>query len=171
MILSHAAAANLYREKYQASQEGIVGITVQTFWMVPKYPTTSCRKAALTALDFFFGWIIHPMTYGDYPETMRDLVGDRLPKFTVADMKMVKGSLDFVGVNYYTARFAEEATASGCDIDLSYTTDSHANLTTERNGIPIGEQVLYPIALLWYATKTSIISGYNLIIIKLFAPG
>uniref|UniRef100_A0A2P2LKK4 Beta-glucosidase 17-like n=1 Tax=Rhizophora mucronata TaxID=61149 RepID=A0A2P2LKK4_RHIMU len=71
---------------------------------------------------------------------MRDLVGDRLPKFTVADMKMVKGSLDFVGVNYYTARFAEEATASGCDIDLSYTTDSHANLTTERNGIPIGEQ-------------------------------
>ncbi|XP_057989973.1 beta-glucosidase 17-like isoform X1 [Hevea brasiliensis] len=138
IILSHATAVNLYREKYKPSQKGKVGITVSVRWMVPKYPTVSCIKAASRALDFSFGWVVHPMVYGDYPETMRYLVGTRLPNFTEAQAKMVKGSLDFVGVNYYTARYAEKVT-SYSSMYLSYTTDSRVNLTTEKNGIPIGE--------------------------------
>ncbi|XP_037496901.1 beta-glucosidase 17 isoform X2 [Jatropha curcas] len=139
MILSHAAAVKLYREKYQASQKGKLGITVSVRWMVPKYPTVSCRKAASTALDFSFGWVVHPLVYGEYPESMRDLVGTRLPNFTEEETEMVKGYFDFVGINYYTARYAEEAT-SYSSIYLSYTTDSRVNLTTEKNGIPIGPQ-------------------------------
>ncbi|KAJ0095387.1 hypothetical protein Patl1_17268 [Pistacia atlantica] len=56
LILSHATAANLYRHKYQASQNGIIGVTVDTIWEVPKYQTISDRKAALRALDFYIGW-------------------------------------------------------------------------------------------------------------------
>ncbi|XP_031274812.1 beta-glucosidase 17-like [Pistacia vera] len=82
LILSHATAANLYRHKYQASQNGIIGVTVDTIWEVPKYQTISDRKAALRALDFYIGWILHPMTFGDYPMTMRYLVGNPLPNFT-----------------------------------------------------------------------------------------
>ena len=40
----------------QASQMGEIGITVSTFWMVPKYQTIASSKAASRALDFAFGW-------------------------------------------------------------------------------------------------------------------
>lgn len=36
---------------------------------------------------------------------MQNIVGDRLPKFTPEEVKMVKGSMDFVGINQYTAYY------------------------------------------------------------------
>ncbi|KAG8650095.1 hypothetical protein MANES_07G001500v8 [Manihot esculenta] len=139
LILCHAAAVKLYREKYQASQGGVIGITVFTAWMVPKYDNVASMKAASRARDFLIGWIMHPITYGDYPATMRYLVGNRLPKFTEPQAKMVAGSFDFIGVNYYTASYTEDLT-SYSSVNISYITDRRVNFTTEKNGIPIGEQ-------------------------------
>ncbi|XP_031274813.1 beta-glucosidase 17-like [Pistacia vera] len=136
-ILSHATAANLYRHKYQASQMGKIGLAVSTMWFVPKDQTISSRKAAHRALEFYVDWIVHPLVFGDYPKTMRYLVGNRLPNFTAQQSILVKGSLDFLGVNYYTANYAEDSNTS--TILLSYTTDSHVNCSGEKNGIPIGQ--------------------------------
>ncbi|WRX17621.1 Glycoside hydrolase family 1 - like 9 [Theobroma cacao] len=36
---------------------------------------------------------------------MQEIVGNRLPKFTKEEVKMVKGSIDFVGINQYTAYY------------------------------------------------------------------
>ncbi|XP_062145474.1 beta-glucosidase 17-like [Alnus glutinosa] len=152
ILLSHATAVKLYREKYQASQKGNISIIVASYWMVPKFQTVASRKAALRALDFMFGWYVHPVTFGDYPETMRALVGNRLPTFTTSQSNMLKGSYDFLGVNYYTARYAEDST-SFSSVNQSYTTDSHVYLTTEKDGIPIGEPTasswlyVYPIGI------------------------
>ena len=79
---------------------------------------------------YYLSRFAHPVTYGDYPKSMRALVGNRLPNFTVIQSKMVKGSLDFLGVNYYTARYADDSTSSS-SVNLSYTTDSHVNLTSK----------------------------------------
>ncbi|XP_059455129.1 beta-glucosidase 17-like isoform X2 [Corylus avellana] len=140
IILSHATAVNLYKNKYQASQMGEIGITVSTFWMVPKYQTVASSMAASRALDFAFGWFVNPITYGDYPESMRALVGNRLPNFTEAQSNMVKGSLDFLGLNYYTARYADDSTSSS-SFNLSYTTDSHVDTSrlsdVNNNSLPI----------------------------------
>ncbi|KAM3686296.1 hypothetical protein ACJW31_11G187900 [Castanea mollissima] len=144
LLLSHAAAVKLYKKKYQAFQMGEIGITVATYWILPKYQTVASTKAAFRSLDFIFGWFVNPIIFGDYPETMRALVGTRLPIFTESQSKMLKGSLDFLGVNYYTARYADDSTSSS-SINLSYTTDSHVNLTTEKDGIPIGQ----PTATSW----------------------
>ncbi|XP_075644783.1 beta-glucosidase 17-like isoform X3 [Castanea sativa] len=138
LLLSHAIAVKLYREKYQASQTGEIGISIQSLWYLPKYQTVASTKAALRAQDFMLGWFVDPIIFGDYPETMRALVGTRLPVFTESQSKMLKGSLDFLGINYYTARYADDSTSSS-SINLSYTTDSHVNLTTEKDGIPIGQ--------------------------------
>lgn len=48
---------------------------------------------------------IHPIVYGEYPRTMQVIVGKRLPKFTKEEVKMVKGSMDYVGINQYTAYY------------------------------------------------------------------
>ena len=36
---------------------------------------------------------------------MKNIVGDRLPKFTKEEVEMVKESMDFVGINQYTAYY------------------------------------------------------------------
>ena len=70
-----------------------------------------------------------PLTYGDYPHSMRSLVGNRLPKFSKKQSKMLKGSYDFLGLNYYTANYAVYSHHNN-SIDPSYSTDAHAKLTS-----------------------------------------
>lgn len=41
------------------------------------------------------------MIIGDYPDTMKKNVGSRLPSFTKTESNIVKGSIDFLGINYY----------------------------------------------------------------------
>lgn len=71
-----------------------------------------------------------PITRGEYPLRMRTLVGDRLPKFTREQSDTLKGSFDFVGVNYYTARFTSNIPiSSGNIVNKSYDADQHLNQT------------------------------------------
>ena len=72
-----------------------------------------------------------PITYGDYPHSMRSLVGNRLPKFTKEETKLVKGSFDFLGLNYYTANYAAYVPRPNNAVNASYLTDAQANLTSK----------------------------------------
>lgn len=69
-----------------------------------------------------------PLTQGDYPFSMRVLAGDRLPKFTKEQSDLVKGSFDFVGLNYYTASYVYSTPISNSAIK-NYNTDSYTNTT------------------------------------------
>ncbi|XAR54321.1 Beta-primeverosidase [Bertholletia excelsa] len=144
LLLSHAATVKLYKEKYQASQKGEIGITLVSHWFVPYSNSKADVKATQRALDFMYGWYIHPLTYGDYPESMRRTVGKRLPSFTPEQAEMLTGSMDFLGLNYYTSNYASNVPYSN-SVNLSYTTDSQANLTLERNGKPLGKPTDVPI--------------------------
>ncbi|PIA43739.1 hypothetical protein AQUCO_01800058v1 [Aquilegia coerulea] len=131
-LLAHATAVKVYREKYQ----GEIGITLAAVWQEPISKCQADKDAAQRAIDFRFGWFMHPITYGKYPDSMELLVGNRLPKFTREQSDMVKGSIDFLGQNYYTANYAENYLPDHAK--PSYDTDCHCKLTTERNGVPIG---------------------------------
>ncbi|XP_044489176.1 beta-glucosidase 12-like [Mangifera indica] len=139
LLLSHAAAVKLYKQKYQVIQKGKIGITLVTSWIVPSSEKKSDIEAAYRALDFTFGWYMNPIIYGDYPFSMRNIVRQRLPKFTREQSDMVKGSFDFIGINYYTADYAANIPVANT-VNISYSTDSLASLTTSRNGILIGPQ-------------------------------
>ncbi|EXC42160.1 Beta-glucosidase 17 [Morus notabilis] len=128
MLLAHATAVKLYREKYQPYQKGKIGISIISAWFVPKSQTAAGHRAAYRGLDFLFGWIAHPITYGDYPITIRSTVGKRLPKFTKAQSKLLKGSFDFLGLNYYTTFYVEHAPLSN-GVNQSYDADRQATLT------------------------------------------
>ncbi|XP_068641271.1 beta-glucosidase 13-like [Aristolochia californica] len=136
ILLAHAAAARLYKKKYQVSQKGTVGITLNCDWIIPFSDSKADKDAAQRSLDFSFGWYMDPLTHGEYPETMRDIVGDRLPKFTKEQSDMVKGSFDFIGVNYYTASYCADAPPN--TTHLSYSNDIRCHGEISRNGIPIG---------------------------------
>ncbi|KAJ0083443.1 hypothetical protein Patl1_29843 [Pistacia atlantica] len=68
---------------------------------------------------------------------MHSLVGNRLPKFSEEESKLLKGSSDFLGLNYYTALYAAYAPQLNSG-NKSYSTDPRVNQSTSRNGIPIG---------------------------------
>jgi beta-glucosidase len=72
----------------------------------------------------------NPLTYGDYPETMKAIVGHRLPRFTKEESALVKGSIDFLGVNYYTTNYAANNPAPN-KINFSYTGDSQTILSSK----------------------------------------
>lgn len=46
---------------------------------------------------------LHPLVYGEYPKTMQEIVGERLPKFSKSEVEDLKKSYDFVGINHYTS--------------------------------------------------------------------
>uniref|UniRef100_A0A6N2KKK3 Beta-glucosidase n=1 Tax=Salix viminalis TaxID=40686 RepID=A0A6N2KKK3_SALVM len=136
-LLAHAKAVQLYKKKYQKTQKGVIGITLVSQWFVPFSDAKHDQNAAKEALDFMLGWFMDPLTRGHYPHTMRSLVGDRLPKFSQEQSQMIKGSFDFIGLNYYTSNYAAYMPPSNSS-NPSYLTDSRANLSTERHGVSIG---------------------------------
>lgn len=71
-----------------------------------------------------------PLTRGDYPLSMKALVKDRLPKFTTEQSEMLKGSFDFLGLNYYTTYYAKSDSAE-YKVNISY--DNDARLVSTGN--------------------------------------
>jgi len=72
---------------------------------------------------------LHPLVYGEYPRIMRALVANRLPKFTLAESKLVKGSYDFIGLNYYTANYAAHNPTPN-KVNISSLTDNRVTLSS-----------------------------------------
>nr|AAG25897.1 silverleaf whitefly-induced protein 3 [Cucurbita pepo] len=140
LILAHAAAVNVYQTKYQEDQKGEIGITLESTWYVPYSDSEADKKARDRAFDFSLGWFLNPIVYGDYPQSMRDLVGRRLPTFTKDETTFIMNSFDFLGINYYTANYAKD-NPSDIHPAQSYLNDIHATLSTDCDGISIGPKV------------------------------
>ncbi|CAN1250325.1 Beta-glucosidase 24 [Linum perenne] len=128
LLLAHSAAYHLYKSKYQQHLTAEIGVTYVTHWFVPYSNATKDVDAAQRALDWMYGWFMDPITFGNYPRTMVDLLGSRLPKFTEEESRLLRKSFDFLGLNYYTAYYVKH----NDDFDefhLRYATDSHGITT------------------------------------------
>ncbi|XP_038985593.1 beta-glucosidase 1-like [Phoenix dactylifera] len=137
LILSHAAAVKRYREKYEAHQKGKIGILCDFVWYEPLTDSIRDQEAAQRARDFHIGWFLHPIIYGEYPKTMQEIVKERLPKFTREEVEMVKGSIDYVGINQYTSYYMEDQPTYS-QTPVSYSADWHTQFAYDRDGVPIG---------------------------------
>ncbi|XP_059639885.1 beta-glucosidase 44-like isoform X2 [Cornus florida] len=138
LLLSHAAAVQRYREKYLQEQKGRIGILLDFVWYEPLTNSTADIDAAQRARDFHVGWYFHPLVYGEYPRIMQEIVGDRLPKFTAEEVKMVKGSFDYVGINQYTTYYMENPQNQTKPTELGYQQDWNVGFVYERDGVQIG---------------------------------
>lgn len=105
LILAHANAYHCYYNKY-AHQNGQIGITNNCDWREPLTETEADRRAAERALEFFLAWFADPIYKGDYPEVMKDRLGNRLPEFSKKEKELIKGTSDFFGLNHYTTMYA-----------------------------------------------------------------
>nr|VDC79310.1 unnamed protein product [Brassica rapa] len=103
LLLAHASASRLYRQKYKDMQGGSVALSLYAIGFSPATSSKDDEMAAQRARDFYLGWMLEPLVYGDYPYVMRKTVGSRLPNFSEEESELVKGSSDFIGIIHYLA--------------------------------------------------------------------
>ncbi|XP_077982792.1 cytosolic beta-glucosidase-like isoform X2 [Glandiceps talaboti] len=113
MLKAHSKAWHTYNSKYRNTQKGFVGITLVIFWGEPASDDEEDIDAADRYMQFHAGWFAHPIFIGDYPEVMKKqiltksrsqcLTSSRLPTFNEEEIRLIRGTADFLGVNYYTA--------------------------------------------------------------------
>ncbi|XP_008792724.2 beta-glucosidase 6 isoform X2 [Phoenix dactylifera] len=141
VLIAHATVAEIYKTKYKATQHGIIGIAFDVMWFIPMTNSREDIDATQRAQDFQFGWFMDPLFFGDYPSSMRTRVGNRLPKFSTAEAALIKGSLDFVGINHYTTYYAKHNSTNLINIILNDTlADSGAITLPFKNLKPIGDK-------------------------------
>ena len=152
----------------QASQKGQVGIALNAGWYLPYTESAEDRLAVARVMAFTIDYFLEPLVTGKYPVDMvNNVKGGRLPTFTAKQSKMLKGSYDFIGINYYSSAYAKDVPCSNENVTLfsdpcasvtgqfshhpSYFYHFKINkskfykqsmLTGEREGVPIGPKVL-----------------------------
>lgn len=109
LLLSHTVAVELYRKEFQARQGGKIGIVLNIGFNYPLTLTPEDIAAAQRGMVFTLGWWFDPIFFGDYPEIMKEHIGDRLPSFLEEQKAKIKGSADFLGLNYYTASYVKNS--------------------------------------------------------------
>ncbi|KAK8638288.1 hypothetical protein V6N13_136722 [Hibiscus sabdariffa] len=139
MLLAHAKAVKLYRERFEPKQGGSIGIIAHTHMYEPLRDVESDHQAVNRLLAFTGSWIFDPLVFGDYPPEMRQYHRSELPRFSAEETEYVKGSIDFIGINHYSTLYAKDCIHSPCASGGDHFIRGFAYTTGERDGILIGE--------------------------------
>lgn len=105
MLNAHSAVVEVYRNDYQSTQQGVIGITLNHDWGEPLTDSKEDREAADIRNEFAMGWFADPLVFGRYPPWMQTLVRDRLPRFSESQRSRLVGSYDFIGLNHYSSKY------------------------------------------------------------------
>jgi len=118
-LKAHSVVYRLYQRKYKATQGGKIGITLSSQFYFPKNPMDP--SIVDRVMDFTLGWYANPLFAwaGNYPPVMiHDIARNslregrrlsRLQPFTGDWLTEIRGAADFLGLNYYSARYIERA--------------------------------------------------------------
>ena len=108
VLLAHAHAAHAFRARIS---DGTIDM-VNCGWMAwpLREGSVDDANAASSFMEAQWAWFIDPLVRGDYPESLKARAL-ALPAFTEAEQKLLRGSVDMLGVNYYTSRYVAAADA------------------------------------------------------------
>lgn len=135
ILRAHAMTYHLYHNEMDA--RGFITITLDMSWM--EAATKDDEDAAERARQFIFGWFAHPIlsNEGDYPPVMRQRIDElsrkqnfprsRLPVFTAEEVKSIRGTVDIIGLNTYSAYLVSEG-HSKVDKTPSFQNDMNVSL-------------------------------------------
>ncbi|UIZ29273.1 hypothetical protein KXD40_002903 [Peronospora effusa] len=125
VLLSHAKAVAIFRtlkrEETSVVDAGArIGIVLNAEFGYPVDESDTLDvEAAERKMQFDLGWFMTPIMTGEYPEIMRERVGERLPRFSFEEAALINGSYDvFMLSNYYSrvvTNCDSEHSAISCD--------------------------------------------------------
>nr|XP_023020159.1 lactase-phlorizin hydrolase-like [Leptinotarsa decemlineata] len=152
ILKAHAAVYHMYKNEFPDSK-GKVSIALDGSWSQPRVNTKNEIKAAKRRHDFEFGLYANPIFVNDWPQTVKQIVyarsekehfnGSRLPYFSPEEISEIRGTADFMALNYYGARGVEDAKVYydtyGYDNDLAvkyWQNDSWVEMSSGLSVVP-----------------------------------
>eukprot|EP00927_Polykrikos_kofoidii_P060900 TRINITY_DN5579_c0_g3_i1.p1 TRINITY_DN5579_c0_g3~~TRINITY_DN5579_c0_g3_i1.p1 ORF type:complete len:539 (-),score=47.58 TRINITY_DN5579_c0_g3_i1:101-1717(-) len=105
LLLGHAAA---FRNWERAGRPGRgCGMTLNCDWRIPFTDSQDDKNAAERSLEWSAGIFADPMHRGEWPASMVEHLGSRLPVWTESEKHLVHGSHDaYFFMNTYTTNYA-----------------------------------------------------------------
>ena len=116
----------LLKDQLLQGEDCKIGMAFDVMGYEPYGNTFLDKQARERSIDYNMGWFLEPVVHGDYPFSMRSLIGDRLPYFTDAEQKKLVSSCDIMGLNYYTSRFSKHVKISPEFSPVLNTDDAYA---------------------------------------------
>ncbi|XP_055845442.1 myrosinase 1-like [Episyrphus balteatus] len=119
LLKAHGATYRLYRSKFFEKQQGKIGITLDSIYGVSK---TNNNVDVDRAMQYTLGLLAHPIfskSGGFPPLLVKDVQKNsfaegrkksRLPNLDEYWKALIRGSADFLGINYYTSKYVKRST-------------------------------------------------------------
>lgn len=111
LLRAHAYAVAQHRALRPRSSE--IGFALNMTYSSPATPSAADAAAAERAMLNFGGWFGDPVYLGDYPALLKERLADVLPSFTAEDSRLLRGSADFLALNYYWSDVVRHAPGAG----------------------------------------------------------
>ncbi|KAF8540347.1 glycoside hydrolase superfamily [Trichophaea hybrida] len=105
-LLAHAKLAKWYHKEFKG--RGRITFKNSGNYFEPISNSPADLAATKRTYDFVLGWFGGPWTDGDYPQSMKDTLGDLLPELSKKEKALIKGSCDFFAIDAYTAYYVGE---------------------------------------------------------------
>ncbi len=129
VLLAHGKASRILREKVQNVQVGL-GPALLPYMPKTENDLEACRRqmfavkrtingAPNNAIADFISvpsMLLDPVLWGTYPEDGLEVIEKYLPASWQEDLKIIHGTLDFIGFNCYQGRFAVDSGDGGIRI-------------------------------------------------------
>lgn len=138
LLRAHAYAVQRYRDS--AHSGGNISLALNAAYSYPDRDTPEDHAAAERAMVAMAGWFGDPLVRGDYPALMRERLGDLLPPMRDEDAALLRGSIDYLALNYYTSNRVRHAPGAGA---MELETVAQPGLPTTEMGWPIVPAGLY----------------------------
>jgi len=91
-----------------------IGIVLNADWGEPLTNSTEDIAAANRYVEWQVGMYFDPIFFGDWPQSMKDMIGSRLPTFTDEQKALINGTHDsYYLQNFYTSEFVYSKVTAG----------------------------------------------------------
>lgn len=124
LLCAHGAAVQAYRSEGKHS----IGLVVN---LEPKHPSSERPEdtgATARADAYMNRQYLDPVFFGRYPPELAVIFGAAWPQWPEADLKLISGPIDFLGVNYYT-RSVTQADAAAPPLNATVVRQPQATYT------------------------------------------
>ncbi len=111
LLRAHAYAVARYRAGQRAA--GKISFALNSAFSFPASERAADVDAAERSVQNFAGWFADPPYHGDYPPLLRERLGELLPQFSAEDSRLLRGSMDYIALNYYTSDVVRHAPGCG----------------------------------------------------------
>ncbi|KAH7079739.1 WD repeat-containing protein 26 [Paraphoma chrysanthemicola] len=139
-LLAHAKVAKWYHEEFKG--RGRITFKNSGNYFEANSTKPEDEVARQRNFDFSIGWFGGPWTDGDYPQSLKDTLGDLLPNLTQSEKDLIKGSCDFYAIDPYSSfvAFEVEGGLEACTSNRSHPSfpDCAGSASISPDGFPIG---------------------------------